>query len=160
MVSACSYRSPLCVFPLGCWVKALGWFCARVDQFPTCSPDWTLSCGVFGNCVVLLQGFVFLHSLVDQTQVGDFTPTAQWSTSACWLQVQWLWCCCLNMFLCLMAELSTLSACPWTCSYVPKWGKLIFKIKNKIFKKSEIYLKTLKLGLRCHYLMHSSFSED
>ena len=25
--------------------------------------------------MVLLQGFVFLRSLVDQTQVGDFAPT-------------------------------------------------------------------------------------
>lgn len=26
------------------------------------------------RCVVLLQGFVFLHSVIDQTQVGDSPP--------------------------------------------------------------------------------------
>lgn len=33
---------------------------------------------------------------------------------------------------------------------------MIFTIEEK----SEIYLKTLKLGLRCHYVLHLSFSED
>lgn len=39
--------------------------------------SWALC--VFGNCMVLLQGFVFLRSLVDQTQVGGYAPTMLWA---------------------------------------------------------------------------------
>ncbi len=61
-------------------------FFGRFGGFPACS-GWILLCGVFGNCVVLLQGFVFPRSFVDQTQVGDFAPTMQWDASTCRLQV-------------------------------------------------------------------------
>lgn len=53
---------------------------------------------VFGNCLVLLQGFVFLPSLVDQTQVGVMFP----HNALCHLHL--LTAGVVIVFLCLMAE--------------------------------------------------------